>query len=419
MFRSTVVCLVLLRLAIGWHFFFEGLDKIRTMRIGPTDTNRPFSSAGYFREAPGPLGPVMRDTLGDPHEEARARLVPKGLPEGRLEKPAEHMPPALERDWDGYLNRFVTHFGLDQQQREQAQDILKKSKSSLVTRLTWDDRTTTPTEQEKIKQGVKKVKKVYPGGVVEIDQTLPERVNDYVKSLNEVHRAQTSLWYFGKDVEKQRMTKAKIDLEQKRADLMKDLDEKTTEMEQSLADVLTEKEPLRNHYNAYATIVLQNQPLASAACASYFLKVPKIEKGEVPPPPAPWLLRMLGVRGDNWALQTMDVTTAYGLTLLGAFLLLGLLTRFSSLLLAGFLLMTYLAVPAFPWLPVPPNTEGNYYYVNKNLIEMLALLVLATIPTGRWFGIDALLRAIRVALFGEPKKPGQQAGTTTTFTAPA
>jgi hypothetical protein len=48
----------------------------------------------------------------------------------------------------------------------------------------------------------------------------------------------------------------------------------------------------------------------------------------------------------------------------------------------------------FPWLPVSPKAEGNYLFVNKNVIEMLALLVLATLPTGRWFGFDAILSRI-------------------------
>ena len=53
--------------------------------------------------------------------------------------------------------------------------------------------------------------------------------------------------------------------------------------------------------------------------------------------------------------------------------------------------MTYLAVPALPWLPTGPPGEGNYLFVNKNVIEMLALFALAGIPTGRWFGVDALV----------------------------
>ena len=57
-------------------------------------------------------------------------------------------------------------------------------------------------------------------------------------------------------------------------------------------------------------------------------------------------------------------------------------------------MMTYLAVPAFPWLPSPPQTEGSYLFVNKNVIEMLALFALMCLPTGRWFGADGLLYAM-------------------------
>ena len=64
------------------------------------------------------------------------------------------------------------------------------------------------------------------------------------------------------------------------------------------------------------------------------------------------------------------------------------------MLAAGFLLMTYFASPPWPWLPTPPNNEGNYLFVNKNLIEMFALLALATTASGRWFGVDALIHWI-------------------------
>ena len=69
----TMVLLVLLRLAIGWHFFFEGAHKLDTFAIGAnTSTNKVFSSAGYFREAPGPLAAEMRKHLGDPDDDALA-----------------------------------------------------------------------------------------------------------------------------------------------------------------------------------------------------------------------------------------------------------------------------------------------------------------------------------------------------------
>jgi hypothetical protein len=41
-----------------------------------------------------------------------------------------------------------------------------------------------------------------------------------------------------------------------------------------------------------------------------------------------------------------------------------------------------------------PGDPGHYLYVNKELVECLAALVLATIPTGRWLGLDALIRGL-------------------------
>jgi uncharacterized membrane protein YphA (DoxX/SURF4 family) len=89
---------------------------------------------------------------------------------------------------------------------------------------------------------------------------------------------------------------------------------------------------------------------------------------------------------------------------IGAGLLLGLLTRTNCLLAAGFLALTYGCTPPFPWLPVPPNNEGYYAYVNKNLVEMLALLALATTASGRWFGLDALLHEF-VQMFRRTPRP--------------
>ncbi len=82
------------------------------------------------------------------------------------------------------------------------------------------------------------------------------------------------------------------------------------------------------------------------------------------------------------------------LVAVGACLMAGLFTRLACVLGAGFLVMTYLTYPPFPWYPLPPNTEGNPVFINKNVIEALALLALASFPTGRWLGLDALVSRI-------------------------
>ncbi|WP_435011080.1 hypothetical protein P12x_002374 [Tundrisphaera lichenicola] len=80
----------------------------------------------------------------------------------------------------------------------------------------------------------------------------------------------------------------------------------------------------------------------------------------------------------------------WGLTIVGFCLMAGLFTPLAALGGAAYLLSFYLSMPPWPGLP-EGITEGHYRYVNKNLIEMLACLVLASTPNGLWIGVDALL----------------------------
>lgn len=95
--------------------------------------------------------------------------------------------------------------------------------------------------------------------------------------------------------------------------------------------------------------------------------------------------------GPGWT--TMDYVnqlTIYGLLIIGVCLMLGFLTPIAALSAALFLALIYLSMPPWPNLPKPPIAEGHYLFVNKNLIELLACLVLATTPNGLWLGLDAL-----------------------------
>src|SRR5262245_3923306 len=124
MSRAAVVFLVLLRLAIGWHFFIEGVQKVESVSLGETATNRPFSSAGYFREATGPAGGWARMALGDPDEEALSvLLVAKGDgdKDGDRTPPHEHTPAGLKKRWAALLTRYEKHYDLDESQKQAAE----------------------------------------------------------------------------------------------------------------------------------------------------------------------------------------------------------------------------------------------------------------------------------------------------------
>src|SRR4051794_21491224 len=114
--RWTAIFLVLLRLAIGWHFLFEGMQKLHSHYVGTTATSRPFSSAGYFREAPRPLGSLFRATTGAPDDEALARLdtvARDETAEPANDRPHTRIPPGLARDWKSLVDRYVAHYGID------------------------------------------------------------------------------------------------------------------------------------------------------------------------------------------------------------------------------------------------------------------------------------------------------------------
>jgi hypothetical protein len=57
--------------------------------------------------------------------------------------------------------------------------------------------------------------------------------------------------------------------------------------------------------------------------------------------------------------------------------------------------MIYLSMPPWPGLPLNPRAEGHYFIVSKNLVELIACLVIAATPNGHWIGLDALLFGAR------------------------
>ena len=94
-------------------------------------------------------------------------------------------------------------------------------------------------------------------------------------------------------------------------------------------------------------------------------------------------------------LKVVDLMTIAGLAGLGLLLISGLFTRFAAFSAAMMIFGFYLAMPPLPGVPETPGPEHSFI-VNKNLIEVLALLALACIPSGMWFGLDSLLATFRV-----------------------
>jgi uncharacterized membrane protein YphA (DoxX/SURF4 family) len=342
----TRIFLVLLRIAIGWHLFFEGVTKIESVYRGEVYRDgrmqKPWSSAGYLRESVGPLSEYFRSIPGaDPDDTALALLTPQPLPPGKApaDVPAgERLPPALRAEWDGYYQRFVQHYGLNEQEQAKARKAFELAKTQTGA---W------------LLAGVKEVEISFPDRIVTIKKTTPERVEAYrrkVAALREVLAKE--LPAFEQDVRKRRLALAKEEVNLMRAELLSDLDKQTAAMQTALAGVLTAEQKA---------------------------------KGPVPPAPA------TGLIWGRTRLEWADWITRWGLTVSGLCLMLGLFTRLACVAGAALLALFYISYPALPWVPEPPRSEGFYIFINKNIIELVALLALATTRSGRWVGLDGLL----------------------------
>ena len=100
-------------------------------------------------------------------------------------------------------------------------------------------------------------------------------------------------------------------------------------------------------------------------------------------------LRYGNLPPESTQLTRSDRQVTWGLIVLGVLLIVGLASRLAAVCGAALLFMFYLVMPPWPGVPPLPGPEHSFI-VNKNLIESIALLGLAALPTGSWFGIDAL-----------------------------
>lgn len=90
-------------------------------------------------------------------------------------------------------------------------------------------------------------------------------------------------------------------------------------------------------------------------------------------------------------VKIVDFLNIWGLILAGAGLILGLFTKISSIAGIGLLTLYFLSNPPMLFKNSAIPYEGNCFLVDKNLIEIVALLLMIYFPTGRIVGIDRIL----------------------------
>lgn len=480
---STKVFLVLLQLAIGWHFLYEGLWKVKA--------EKKWSSKPYLQAANGPTGPAMRWSAGDPSVQRDGVSFNVDDPKVEVEtyfavKPIDttvppvnrklhqHLPPALEKEWDAYFQDYLKSYGLDKAPAPTAAELEKTPPEFLhvlgvdpqagplagipwgAIELSWvsnaanydnegkpDPRVQRFLAERRYQQmkaetvdwmlkGEKKVKRPnFQGPAAESTVKVPQRLQEYLAADKKVHDLEAgTVTMFGHKGTPE-LKKAKDDAAAIRTELLGDVRDQTNQMKLALRNVLSSDQQRMTFMERYRLTdrsfreLRRTMVVTGSGEQQLFSKtvLEKLEplRGQTFDNKNAFIAAVSNVMDENdrpahldavvneskvpaeekadWSrLKMVDSSVRWGLVVIGALLVVGLFTRLACVAGALFLLSFYLAMPAFPWLPEPAMSEGHYLFVNKNIIEMLALLAIAASRPGQRYGLDLWVRLI-VGLF--------------------
>ncbi len=398
--RASIALVVLLRMAIGWHFLYEGVWKIRSEDTGAQyHTSRYFlqASVGRLRDAlseaqSGALAPAAAEAridkwndeivsyfksvmnpLGEDQIAALA-LVRDDLKRA-LAEPAQ-VERALNFDWytlheqvlnlagekDGrqyftsleYLQGASGPFrrafrgivpdiaGVERLTRASTEARLEARYAEILDHYAAHGQAFTQDQRSRLalaRDGLKR-----SASAILDDPLFKARLADYKLMLGEMRRYESDI--------PAPFAKERADAYRKRLDAI-----------------------------GGELLGFVNEPLIELTLQAEAIATPQ----QMAAGPAPHLREQ--TEWIDWAMK-------WGLTAIGLCLLLGLFTRAAGIAAAGQLAVFFLASPPFPGLPAA-SMGGHFLYVDRNLIEMIAVALVAAAGAGRWAGLDAWVSAFK------------------------
>ena len=340
------VALICLRLVIGFHFFKEGTNKLKS---------GDFTAEYFLAGAKGPLAPYFQSLIRD--YDGRERLCIEEVDvdgETRLDFNTD-LTFAL---WDDFLDQATDYYGFGS---EQLQAEIQRRRDNLAEEIQQArDNTSTSIstrELEEIRnQGERSILKI---------RTQPEDAEEILKN----HKDQLLAWLSGNRTEVishfgtadrlegferdgvNRQTAATY-VESLRYQVDEIRQDRNKQLANWSGEIKSVWDSFESQINALATD----------------------KQAERPPLP---LHRPFAQKNSN--LNLINQVIPWFDTIVGVLLILGLFTRLASLAGAGFLASVIATQP--PWVP---GTTPTYYQA----IELFALLVIFATCAGRIGGLD-------------------------------
>lgn len=422
----AITLIVLLRVSIGWQFLYEGMWKYDTL-----DSPKPWSAEGYLKSAQGPFRDYFRSMTGDPND----------LNWLNYEK--------VSQQWANWQRQFASHYNLDEKQRAALNDMFNGSSKSLedpskvpaaqpvsqsldqlpesvdLSRVketvSYDEKgkklivkqPMLPSEQSRVLSQINVIEptskkyttrdgkeadpvevKFYQAfnRLTDLSRRLPYRQQlaamlkgdpdrvGVVGRLNERGSFDIEMGTVSAEDETQAETNIRYGQIQEYKDLVNDyekaLDKAAISYQYDHANLLSRKLAMLRSEVVSPVKALDDEVKEKAM---ELLTKEQFARGPLPP--------------ENTPTHAASMKAMWGLLILGVLLICGLGTRVAALGGAFMLLNFYLVNPPFPGVPPAPGPE-HALFINKNMIEIIALLAIAATPSGSWFGLDSIFSGL-------------------------
>lgn len=330
---AAIVCLVLLRLSIGWQFYNEGVKKLEPG----------FSSVGFLRGATGPLAPMYHGIVTGPHGAFRL-----------LNQPQEYGSRASADQAD--LDAWLVDYARRSQAALKSDEPLPVDVDVMAPSYAWFAEIKKDWGHAFDRLGrLAGVEDSLLDRAEQIKQSKLGEIASYLHSENEtIEELQHEAWR-----QEQLVAKAGGSPPPFQQDLIR----------AKSAEVWRAMQPL-----ASAVESIEQDMIDGVTAAALEAGVSEV--------------RVRHALAERSLLGMVDFLVTWTVIGVGVCVFFGFLTRPAAIVGALFLLSVMATQPL--WVA---DAKTDYFFYQ--LVEVMAFLVLAATGAGRWAGIDGVFLGIR------------------------
>ncbi len=350
---AVTLALVALRMSIGFHFFFEGTDKLKSGN---------FQASYFLSAARGPFAPWFQQMLDDPAGEKKLCVVPS---ERNGQEVFEVDPSLTLAIWDDFVDRATSHYGFGSDEVKQR---LESANDRLAAASSTADQAIIEAELAANQQALKQLgrqKQQAQAILKHHQQLLTDWLNENRIELVAHFSTAGILDGFQRDGASAAQSALEVDSLRGQVDSIRT--DRTAKLNQWSGQVVAIWDSLENQVNGLAV-------------------GPQVERGR--------LAIHRPFDQPNSKLKWINRVIPWFDTTIGVLLILGLFTTPAAIAAALFLGSVVLTQPF--WIP---GTTPTYYQI----VELAGLLVLAAAGPAFTLGLDTAWSYLRRS--GKPRAP--------------